>query len=306
MVCRQGGRCYRGHPVQTMNSTRVDAQRATLMHDAGSTALRIAVLSDCMARARPGERVQVAVAAELASTNAHLLTQARLQQPPQAMLLAVDHQTAGRGRHGRRWHARAGGALLYSLAVPLVQLPPALPAVTLACGVALVRALSARGVSVHLKWPNDLLLDGRKLGGLLFEVATDAAGGATLVAGVGINVQLSDADRAAIGQPAAALADVVAVDGDREEWIAMLAAALLDAIAAYVERGFEPWREPYIALLAGAGQLADIVDDGRVVAHGRIVDVDGEGRLALQTDAGRVVVSVGDVSLRVSASEAGR
>ncbi len=186
--------------------------------------------------------------------------------------------------------------------MPLAHLPPALPAVTLAGGVALARTLHARGVGVQLKWPNDLLLDGRKLGGLLFELATDGAGRATLVAGVGINVCLSDEERAAIGQPAAALTDVVAVADGREAWMAALAAALLQAIDAYVEHGFTPWREPYDALLAARGQLADIIDGGRAVAHGAIVGVDDAGQLVLQAGAGRrVAVSVGDVSLRLAA-----
>lgn len=284
-----------------MNSVPVERDRAILLQDTVSAALSAAVLSDCVAEALPQRRVHVAVEAQLPSTNAHLLAQARQRQPAQTVLLAADHQTAGRGRQGRRWHARTGDALLFSLAVPLAQLPPALPAVTLAGGVALARALHARGVVVTLKWPNDLLHGDRKLGGLLFEVATDAAGRATLVAGVGINVRLSHDDREAIGQPAAALADVAGVDVGREAWIAALTGALLDAITAYVERGFGPWREPYNALLAGAGEFAQIVDDGRVVAHGRIVEVDDRGRLVLQADDDRVAVSVGDVSLRVAA-----
>lgn len=268
------------------------------------TPLRREVLQRWVEQALPHGRLDVEVETQIPSTNAELLARSRQQQPPAPLLLAADQQTAGRGRQGRRWHAHRGNALLFSLAVPLGRLPPALPAVTLAGGVALARVLEARGVRVRLKWPNDLLLDGRKLGGLLFEIATDAAGRATLIAGVGLNVRLSEDDRAAIGQPAAALAEVAGVDVGRERWIAALSAALLDAVGAYVERGFAPWREPYNGLLAGVDAHADIVEDGRVVAQGRIVEVDDTGRLLLQSGGARLAVSVGDVSLRVGVREA--
>lgn len=284
-----------------MNSTPIERERASPPRAPGAAALSVDALAAAVAHALPDGRLRLMVEAQLPSTNAALLEQARQQQPDRAVLLAADHQTAGRGRQGRSWQARAGDALLFSLAVPLRQRPPALPAMTLACGVALARTLRARGLDVWLKWPNDLLLDGRKLGGMLCELATDSAGRATLVVGVGINVRLSDEDRAAIGQPAAALTDVTGVDAGREAWIAMLAAALLDVIGAYAERGFEPWRDAYSALLAGRGAEADIVDAGHRVAQGRIVDVDVDGRLLLHTDAGMIAVSVGDVSLRVAA-----
>lgn len=269
----------------------------------GAAPLRAAVLRQCMAQALPGRRIRVDAAAQLPSTNAQLLAQARQAQPEEAVVLAADHQSAGRGRQGRAWHARPCSALLFSLAVPLQRLPSALPAVTLACGVAIADALRARGIAVQLKWPNDLLLGGRKLGGILCELATDAAGRATLIAGIGINAWLADDDRAAIGQPVAALADVAcAADlaAGREPWIAALAAALLDAITAYAERGFAPWRGPFNALLHGRGQLADIIDSGRRVAGGRIVEVDAAGQLVLEADGDTLAISVGDLSLRVA------
>lgn len=273
---------------------------------AGAAPLRAAVLRQCVAQALPGRRIRVDAAAQLPSTNAQLLAQARQAQPEEAALLAADHQSAGRGRQGRAWHARPCSALLFSLAVPLQRLPPALPAVTLACGVAIADALRARGIAVQLKWPNDLLLDGRKLGGILCELATDGAGRATMITGVGINAWLADGDRAAIGQPVAALIDAADLAAGREPWIAALAAALLDAITAYAERGFAPWRGPFNALLHGRGQLADIIDGGRRVAAGRIVEVDAAGQLVLEADGRTLAISVGDLSLRVAPDGATR
>lgn len=287
-----------------VNLNRDSPQSSTA--DAGPAPLRAAVLRQCVQQAAPDRHIEVDAAARLASTNAQLLEQARHSQPESVRLLAADHQSAGRGRQGRAWHARPGSALLFSVAVPLARVPPELPAVTLACGVIIADALRARGVVVQLKWPNDLLLEGRKLGGILCELATDAAGRATLIAGVGINGWLAADDRAAIGQPAAALADAADLASGREPWIAALAVALLEAVTGYAARGFDPWRARFNALLHGRGQLADIVESGRSVATGRIVEVDAAGRLVLDASGSALAISVGDVSLRVAPGGATR
>ncbi len=265
-----------------------------------------AVIERWVADAALAETLQVEVVARTGSTNEDLLVRARRRRPDGPLLLAADEQTAGRGRQQRRWVARPRTALLFSLSVPLAGLPAALPAVTLACGVALADYLIGRGVPVALKWPNDLLLDGRKLAGILCELAVDADGHATLVVGVGINGCLGDADRAAIGQPAAALDERVPwplLAAEREAWIAALAGVVLRTVRRFVGEGFTPWRMRFNELLDARGQRVDIVDDGRIVASGRVVEVDTIGRLMLATPNGSRSINVGDVSLRVAPSD---
>lgn len=264
-------------------------------------ALSAAALERWLADAGTTIRCQVEVVAATGSTNEDLLVRARQLQPTHPILRAADEQSVGRGRQKRVWLARPRTALLFSLAVPLVSLPAALPAITLAIGVALAEYLDSRGVRVSLKWPNDVLLDGRKLAGILCEVGVDADGRATLVAGVGANGWLTDEERGAIGQPAAALAEVVAsslLAAEREAWIAQMAAAMLETVRRYVDDGFVPVRERYNALLHARGEEVDIVDDGRVTARGRVVEVDTIGRLVLATESGLRAIYVGDVSLR--------
>jgi BirA family biotin operon repressor/biotin-[acetyl-CoA-carboxylase] ligase len=249
---------------------------------------------------------QVEVVATTGSTNEDLLVRARQHQPGSAILRATDEQTAGRGRQNRTWRARPRSSLLFTLAVPLASLPAALPAITLAGGVALADYLRGRGVPVDLKWPNDVLLDGRKLAGILCELGIDSGGRATLVVGVGVNCWLTEDDRAGIGQPAAALAEVVAsslLAAEREAWIAQMAAALLAMVSGYVDRGFVPVRERYNALLHARGDEVDIIDDGRVTASGRVVEVDTIGRLVLAAGNGSRAINVGDVSLRRAESQ---
>jgi BirA family transcriptional regulator, biotin operon repressor / biotin---[acetyl-CoA-carboxylase] ligase len=252
------------------------------------------------------EVVEVEVAAATGSTNEDLLVRCRRRRPDTVLLRAADEQTAGRGRQRRQWFARPRSALLFSVAVPLDTLPAALPAVTLACGAALADCLIARGAAVRLKWPNDVLLEGRKLAGVLCELAVDPDGNATLVVGVGVNGWLTEEDRARIGQPAAALAEVVSsplLAGQREAWIAALGRVLLLTARQFSKEGFTPWRPRFNELLQGRGEAVDVVDDGTVVISGRIVEVDSIGRLMLTTADGLRAVSVGDVSLRLAPTD---
>lgn len=254
------------------------------------------------------EAVEVRVVTTTGSTNEDLLVDSRRGQPPAVRLLAADEQTQGRGRQHRPWVARPRSALLFSLAVPLPSLPAALPAVTLACGAALADQFIAQGVSVRVKWPNDLLLSGRKLAGVLCELAVDPGGNATLVIGIGVNGWLADEDRLRIGQPAAALSEVVSsplLAGQREAWIAALGAAALRAARRFALEGFQPFRSRYNELIEARGELVDIVDDGRIVCTGRVVEVDAIGRLLLATSSGERAISVGDVSLRRAEADGG-
>jgi len=235
------------------------------------------------------------------STNEDLLQRARVQQPSHPCLRAADAQSAGRGRTRRIWIARPRSSLLFSVSLPLDPLPPALPAVTLACGVGIAEYLATRGVRAALKWPNDLRIDGGKLGGMLAEVAVDPAGRATLVIGMGINVWLSEDDRLAIDQPALALADLLPREqlvAERESWIGALACVLLRTSEQFIAEGFKVFRARYNALLEARGQVVEILDDGKRMAVGRVVEVDTIGRLVLQTEAGVRAISVGDVSVR--------
>lgn len=137
-------------------------------------------------RAGRGRFADVRVFAEVDSTNSVVLAEAAAGGPEGAVVVA-DHQRAGRGRLGRTWEAAAGAALLVSVLVRPRLAPEAVPILTLAGGYEMAAAVNAvSGAAVGLKWPNDLRLGGRKLGGVLTEARTDAPG--ALVVGVGVNV----------------------------------------------------------------------------------------------------------------------
>ncbi len=237
------------------------------------------------------------------STNTDLLGRFRLQAPARPQVLAALEQTAGRGRHGRPWTAHPGAALLFSVAVPLAAPRGVDAAVSLACGLAAAEALAPM-VAVQLKWPNDLLFDGRKLAGVLCELALDGSGGRTLVAGIGINLTLSADARAAIGQPVAALDEAVSLAtlaAQREQLIGRVAAAVIATVTEFDRRGFAPLRARFLSRFAMLGREVELLEGGRRVALGVAVDIDEAGRIMLLTDAGTRSFSGGELSLRVAA-----
>lgn len=240
------------------------------------------------------------------STNEDLVVRSRRHQPSTCVLRSASFQTHGRGRQARVWRAAPGDCLLFSVALPIGAIPPLLPAVTLACGVALAECLAEDGLVVQLKWPNDVRVDRRKLGGLLTELVVDRATRYTLVIGVGMNLRLDSAARLAIEQPAIALDQLPAApERPREQWIGRLGSAILAAATQFVRAGFEPFCDRFNQLLEARGELVDVVD-GRQHTSGRVVGVDDDGRLVIDSDGMSRSVSVGDVSVRASDLEPDR
>jgi BirA family transcriptional regulator, biotin operon repressor / biotin---[acetyl-CoA-carboxylase] ligase len=175
------------------------------------------------------------VEADTRSTNASVLAAER----PVGELVAclAEYQSAGRGRRGRRWLCAPGAGICLSVGGRLASAPSDYAALPTAVGVACAAALEALGVPrIGLKWPNDLLLDGGKLGGILIELRGEAQGPATVAVGVGLNVCLGPAGRMAIesagGVPPADLAQVPAAAAlERNTVAAALIAALANCLA---------------------------------------------------------------------------
>ncbi len=140
------------------------------------------------AAARLGE---LEVFAEIQSTNSYLMQQPG-PAPGKFHVAATDNQTAGRGRHGRRWQSPPGSGLCLSMAYTFASTPANLPALTLAIGLGVIDTLNELGVTgVQLKWPNDLIAMDGKLGGILTETQSRPGDTMTVVTGIGLNIHLT-------------------------------------------------------------------------------------------------------------------
>ena len=236
--------------------------------------------------------MQFEVVATTGSTNADL--RSRLPGLTQPVLLAAEQQTAGRGRAGRSWVDAAGDNLSFSLAWRFGGELGQVSGLSLAVGVLIAETLRAGGWEASLKWPNDLLLDGRKLGGVLIETAS-ARPGTWAIIGVGINVHPHPERDAAAGTDTASLA----TDGvDRNALLAALADGLAEGLPLFDVHGFTPFVPRWQALHAYAGEAVDLIEGGRLLQQGIARGIDEIGCLLLDTRAGRIAVLAGDISLR--------
>ncbi|CAN7519939.1 biotin--[acetyl-CoA-carboxylase] ligase [Trinickia sp. LjRoot230] len=235
-------------------------------------------------------------------------------------------QTAGRGRQGRTWHAQAGDALMFSLACIVPRPVAGLAGLSLAVGTVLVerlRTLAGLGerdaARIALKWPNDLLLDGGKLAGILTETAWSTASDTAVVIGIGINVRRNEAlerelaaaiAKATVSTPAlalarptapAALAQVVPA-ANLTDTLAAALAGVSSALDEFAVAGFAAFRARWSTYHAYAERDVVLLEHGIPLASGRALGVDEKGQLLLATDAGVQAIATGDVSLRLASA----
>lgn len=232
---------------------------------------------------------------EIASTNAELVLRAR-QGHIDGLVHLAEHQTAGRGRRGRQWLSPRGANIALSIGLEVDRAPSQLGGLSLAIGLATIDAIATCGVEdLALKWPNDVLFKGRKLGGILVEIV-DVRAPVSVVIGVGLNMGIGEAIKAQIDQP---VADVL--EGNAQASRNVLAAALMNALFEYARAfeaaGFAPMREAWTEHHALQGQLVRIVLGDRT-EEGRVVGVSDAGTLLVNDgDRTREYVS-GEVSVR--------
>ena len=226
--------------------------------------------------------VEVRVLERCSSTNSLLLAGA-VAHP---MLLAAEEQSAGRGRRGRRWHSPPGTGVLFSLALEMRRPVRELGGLSIVAGMAAVRALRALGAAeAALKWPNDLLVRGAKLGGILVETRAQGAGSVAVV-GIGVNHRAVEGLAARLRRGVAALELLLRPLPARNAVIGRLAREVLAALRAFDAEGFEPFRGDWEALHAHAGQRLRVrLADGRVVA-GVAAGLAADGALQLRTREG--------------------
>ena len=243
----------------------------------------------------------VEVVDQIESTSSELMRRAQRRDVHQ-VALAAEWQSAGRGRRGRAWTAIAGGSLTFSLGWKFEQGAGFLAGLSLAVGVAVVRALESEGFKdVALKWPNDLIHRHLKVGGILIELNGDALGPTTTVIGVGLNVRIPAAARKDIPVPVTDLASIAgrrAPPIDRNRLLAALIAELATVLQQYESNGFAAFAAEWQHRHAYQGKpVRLLLPDGATVT-GKVAGVDASGALVLADGPRRARFLSGEISLR--------
>lgn len=233
---------------------------------------------------------RIDIVEETGSTNADLIARAAAGEDITGAVLLAEHQTAGRGRAGRTWTAVPRGLVIVSVAISAAGVDEQqwglLPLLT---GVAVADTLAAVGVRAGVKWPNDVLVDGAKIAGILAEVASPQP---VVVLGIGLNVEVLPDE---IGQRHATSVRAQGASAERTE----IARILLGELASRIER----WQAgDAAALLADyrersatlGRQVRALLPGGKEIA-GTATAVDAQGRLCIDTGTTTEVVAAADI-----------
>lgn len=229
---------------------------------------------------------------ETASTNTLALVLGA-RDAPEGSVVVADYQTAGRGRQGRGWIAPPGTSLLVSVLLRPNCPPDRIPQLSLVCGVAAREALALSGVETHLKWPNDLLLHRKKVGGILLEAISGPLGNPAVVVGMGLNVSQTREDfPPELRDRATSLEIESGRPMDRGALLELLLSSLDRWYVTYLRDGFAPVRTAWLEGAAGLGHWVRL--NGQA---GRVVDLGSDGSLILETSGGRRLhIRAGEVS----------
>lgn len=254
------------------------------------------------------EQVQsISVAFETASTQADALAAPTPRQG--CAIFLAERQTHGQGRRGRTWESPLAANLYMSVSRRFASELSALSGLSLVVGVALAEALNARipaDVSANtasgsnrigVKWPNDLVADGKKLGGILIQLRADAAAGAQAVIGIGINVRMPAAHAAHIDQAWCDLDQLGADAVSRNELAAALLDSLLPALEQFERHGLAPFLPRWQRLDSLAGKPVRVIE-GADILEGTSFGISDSGALRVRQGERERLFHSGEVSLR--------
>ncbi len=234
---------------------------------------------------------------EVDSTNS-ALKRVELESRQSGLCMIANQQTAGRGRHGRRWMSAPGCCLMMSLYWQFDQPIEQLSALPLAVAVAISRSLSDLGMNRHrLKWPNDILVDGRKLAGILVETDQMQANRCSVICGVGLNLQQPPDIHQQIGRPMVDLVDCLPDNSaDRNRIAGLLLGHLCLLMNEIAQMGFSSILDEWRQRDALAGKA--VISHSRLERiSGRASGIDEQGMLLVATEQGMQHLASGEVSL---------
>ena len=237
---------------------------------------------------------------EVASTNTYLMQQ---KDAAHATCVAAHVQTKGKGRRGRTWVSQLGASLTFSLLWRFSCGAAGLSGLSLAVGVALIRAFNSLGVNnVQLKWPNDVLVTNKntpkKLAGILIELQGDLEGPSAAVIGVGVNLNLPKNVLESIDQPATDLISVSEKSINQSELLGVILMHLADILSVFENQGFIGLRDEWLRYHAYQNKPVRMLLPNGTDVQGIVKSVADDGILLVETALGLQRFSAGEISLR--------
>jgi BirA family transcriptional regulator, biotin operon repressor / biotin---[acetyl-CoA-carboxylase] ligase len=237
---------------------------------------------------------------EVGSTNSVLADMVRRGRVANGSVVAASHQSGGRGRHSRQWLTKPGVNLTFSVYLRY-DIPPAQFApVTLVAALAVGRYLRGRGIDAQLKWPNDVLVSGRKICGILAETVDSGSDFCSGVVGIGLNVNMAAADAAKIDKPATSML----IETGSQFALQNVLTDVLEELEAQLSRrrrgGFAPIARDWESMCCHLGRPVTIAGDAddktSKTLHGVFAGLGDGGELMLRLSCGEVkAVMSGDV-----------
>ncbi len=222
---------------------------------------------------------------------------------PDGTLLVAETQTGGKGRIGRHWSSPRGGIFMSALLRPPIQ-PSRVPSLSIVAGYSVATAIrETLGLDARLKWPNDVLIDGRKVCGILCEMRAEPDRAPLVVVGIGVNANLDVGDLPEeVREAAASLKSLLERDVDRSQMIAAILNRFEPAYRDFLENGLSSLAPHIQEISAFVGEpvvLRNLTATGGGEIHGTFLGIDPDGRALVKTPGGEsLAFSAGDLSLR--------
>ena len=262
--------------------------------------LRAEHIRRAMSAAAARQLAGLEVHLQLDSTNNYLRKQVSVGLPAVRACVA-ECQSAGRGRRDRAWISPFGGGLYLSLLWFSQRDPADMSGVSLVVGLAVLRAFQSLDIrGAGLKWPNDIMWGGGKLGGVLLDISGESGGPCSVVIGVGINVRLQPQEMRAVAQPWVDLYTVTRGNiVSRNQLAGALLEQLITVLQAFQQRGLEPFLEEWRQHDLIAGHRVQLTLPDRTIA-GTAQGIDADGSLVMNSDGVLCRFTSGEVSLRVA------
>ena len=226
------------------------------------------------------------------------VAQALMSDRCRQVLVASEYQGEGRGRRGRQWVSPYAANLYLTLGCRMAGGAASLQGLSLAVGLKVQQTLSALGVTgVQLKWPNDLLIEKRKLGGVLIELTGDLSGECSVVIGVGLNVKMPVSAHSSIDQEWADLGEYRSESLNRSRLLIEIARALTLLLNEFESKGFAEYAEQWQAVHAFQDQPVTLLM-GHADVVGICRGVDARGEVLVEVGSSLNSYSAGEISLR--------